>query len=191
MIIQTKYRRSVIYPSRLNLVPSGNIVLADGSWDAERLNQETNCSRQLIDSGQLTQNASTLTVGFDATQATESLRIDNAYIGHQAASGDAYDFDGSQVRITFNTGSNGFVISSGATITSDIITFSLDSTKNLIVSFDWTNNSDNAGSQISGATGFTLYTGTGKAPDASTTDATGYTLTGTVRAVVGQITKVS
>lgn len=179
-------------PTNAYVISTG-VIVVEPSWDTSTSNQENACTRMVISASNLLLSASVVTINFDATQSpSESLRIDNAYIGHQGA-GDDYDFDGSQARITFNTGSNGFVISSGASITSDEITVALDSSKDLVISFDWTNNSDNTGSFInSGATGYHRYVKAGANPDASTTNPSGYSDGGSDNvAIVGEITKIS
>lgn len=65
--------------------------------------------------------------------AGSSGQIDAAYIGHAAPSGDLYDFDGGQVRLTFN-GANTRTLSGVETVQSDGATFAYDPTKPLIIS---------------------------------------------------------
>lgn len=60
-------------------------------------------------------------------------QIDAAYIGHAAAAGDAYDFDGNQVQLTFG-GSNTKTVSGAVRVKSDSKAFSYDATKAIIVS---------------------------------------------------------
>jgi hypothetical protein len=64
---------------------------------------------------------------------TESYKIDKMYIGHRSGTG--CDFDGGQVKVTFNGGSNGCTVTTSADVLSDEITFSVDETKDLILSF--------------------------------------------------------
>lgn len=94
--------------------------------------------RQVISAAQISTSGSQVKVVFNADTG-RSFAIDKAYIGHKAASGNAWDFDGNQVQLTFSSGSAGFSISAGASITSDAVAFALDETKDLIIAFDWTN----------------------------------------------------
>jgi len=57
----------------------------------------------------------------------------DCFIGHQASSGDPYDFDGTPTRVTFG-GNNGASVDENG-LKSDSISFSIDSSKNLVVSF--------------------------------------------------------
>lgn len=61
--------------------------------------------------------------------------IDEAFIGHAATSGNVYDFDDSQVPITFN-GNTSVEVTEEAW--SDWIQYTIDPTKNLIISADFT-----------------------------------------------------
>jgi len=58
--------------------------------------------------------------------------IDAAWIGHAAASGDPYDFDGGQVQLKFG-GSNSQAVVGAQNVSSDNISFPLDVTRTLIV----------------------------------------------------------
>jgi pentapeptide repeat protein len=70
------------------------------------------------------------------TTAGNNFVFDNWFIGHQAAAGDDYDFDGNQVRITWG-GQNGLtLVPNTADIYSDIIAFPLDVTKAVIIAYD-------------------------------------------------------
>ena len=59
--------------------------------------------------------------------------IDSCYIGHAAGAGDAYDFDGAQVQVLVGA-SGSFSVLTASDVVSDEINFSLDETKNVIVS---------------------------------------------------------
>lgn len=63
-----------------------------------------------------------------------TLSISGMFVGHRAASGDVYDFDGTQVRVTVG-GSNSFTVAAGATVVSDWITYSLDEARDLVLSY--------------------------------------------------------
>lgn len=91
--------------------------------------------RQVIASGQISNTGETyVRVTFESSSA-QALTISKAYIGHAAAAGDAYDFESAPTELKFNTGLSGFAISSATQIVSDQTTFSIQASKNLIVSF--------------------------------------------------------
>lgn len=96
--------------------------------------------------------------------------IGNAYIGHQAASGDAYDFEATPTQLTFNGGNAGATVSAGSSIVSDEITFTIEASKNLIISMYFSGTS----AVRSGNNGsWQAYYK--NANDAVTVNATGYT----------------
>jgi len=74
----------------------------------------------------------TISVRFEFAPGT-SGSLDAAYIGEAAASGDPYDFDGGQVQLKFG-GLNSKAVSGAQTVSSDLMTFSYDPNKALIVS---------------------------------------------------------
>jgi hypothetical protein len=116
-----------------------------------------------------------VTVEFAAAPTGQNLRIDTAWIGNRADSGDAYDFDGNHVQLKFNGGSDGFNIAAGTTITSDLATIDLDGSKDVIVAFHV--NADTATDEISyntsPASGFVSYEKQ-TSDESSVSDATGY-----------------
>ncbi len=96
------------------------------------------------------------------------------YVGVASDSGDAYDFDGAPVEVTFS-GLSGFSIAAGSTVISDEITLSLDGTRDILI----------AGQTASGQPGSFagLFINELKwsawykaAADAATENASGYTL---------------
>jgi hypothetical protein len=71
--------------------------------------------------------------------AGTSGTIAAAYIGHAAASGDLYDFDGNQVQLTFDGGSTTKAVSGASSVNSDYASaFAYDATKALIISVAFT-----------------------------------------------------
>lgn len=100
-----------------------------------------------------------------------NTNISNAFIGKKGVS--APNFDGNQVRITFNGGSNSVVLTAGGpSVVSDPITFSFDHTVDHVIAFEMTGTSDvriNAGS----ATNVTRYEKTGSG-ESGTTTVSGY-----------------
>lgn len=87
------------------------------------------------------------------------------YIGHQAVAGDVYDFDGNQQQVLFG-GLPGATVTAGG-LESDVVTFDLDETKNLIIAVYVISTSPPG---LLGA--FALYYKEGN--DAATEDASGY-----------------
>jgi hypothetical protein len=67
---------------------------------------------------------------------TQPLCVNNAYIGEAAASGNAWDFAASPVRLTFNGGASGFTTPAGTNMVSDGIAFALDEAKSYIVALE-------------------------------------------------------
>lgn len=68
--------------------------------------------------------------------AATSGTLNNMWIGHAAASGDAYDFDGNQIRLTFG-GSNSSAVGASSLVSDNIVGFTYDVTKPLIVAMDF------------------------------------------------------
>lgn len=126
--------------------------------------------RQLIPSASISGSARIVRVTFQAG-AGENFKVSKVYIGHPPAVGDAYDFDGNQVEVLFS-GASGFDIAATATITSDWTVFSLDSTKNLIVSWYFPEAAKDTMGYKNPAANFTLYYKAANEP--GTTDVTGY-----------------
>src|SRR5215475_481572 len=104
--------------------------------------------------------------------------LSGCYIGHPAASGDLYDFDGNQKQITF-IGSGTLGLGVGAqTFTSDVCDFSFDATKDVIVRFYWYNGGGlgTVGVQWASSTGCnSYYKNTGTDESSVTNASTGYT----------------
>jgi len=93
--------------------------------------------RTKIPSSALSASASKVSIRLEAA-STEGMKIVQCYIGHAAASGNAWNFDGGQVKVTFGGADNG-TITAGSTLESDTVSFNLDKTKDLIIAFDITN----------------------------------------------------
>jgi len=64
--------------------------------------------------------------------STEGFTITNAYIGHGAVSGDAYDFTSTPEQILFS-GSDSVVIPAGGTVASDSVFFSYNKINSLAI----------------------------------------------------------
>jgi hypothetical protein len=133
--------------------------------------------REHINANQLTGKANRVKVILKAAEGPYGgLKLTKIYIGHQASSGDAYDFDGNQVEVKF-AGGSGVTIAINTTATSDWTTFALDDTKNLIVSFDVANdtNNDDISTNNSAGGNFNSYYKV-PAAEAEVTNVTGYSV---------------
>jgi hypothetical protein len=96
---------------------------------------------------------------------------DHIYVGHAASSGDAYDFDGTQVQLLWS-GSAAGSIAVGSTLTSDAVTYAFDKTKALIIAGHFTTPA------ALRADAFAGFSRAYKAAvdESATTDVTGYTV---------------
>lgn len=106
------------------------------------------------------------------TAGSTNFQIGAAYIGHQAGSGDEYDFAATPVQLTWSA-SGSTTIPTGTTVYSDWVPFVWDKTSSIIVSVYISGNAsnDDFGSKITNG----LYRAFFKAGnDASTVNATGY-----------------
>jgi hypothetical protein len=116
---------------------------------------------------------------FQSNTAGGSLVLSAAYFGQQAGSGDVYDFATTPSQILFSGSGSGTVSSGGATLLSDELVLSFDTSKNYVLSMDQGNT---AGQGSPGAevthSGASVYTKI--ADDGATVDASGYSLNGSV-----------
>ena len=94
-------------------------------------------------------------------------KIDECYAGHQGTSGTAYDFDGTQVRVTFDSGSNGCLVASTADKVSDQIAYAFDHTKPFLISY-YVNDASYDDFPYGVVTGITLFQEAGITEVAST-----------------------
>lgn len=102
--------------------------------------------------------------------------ISGMYAGHKAGSGDAYDFDGTQVQVRVG-GNAAFSVAAGATVVTDWITYAFDETKDFVVAFH-TSSGDIRGRANVDTTNFDWWTKSGST-EVSTANVTGYTQSGT------------
>ena len=103
------------------------------SLPSNSANQYNNIFRNVIPPSLLVTSGSLVQVQLAGGGST--YQISDMYIGHQGTTGTSWDFDGNQVRVTFGSGGTGCIVSAGITTVSDAVTFSLDKSKTLIVSF--------------------------------------------------------
>jgi hypothetical protein len=112
-----------------------------------------------------------------------SSHVQALWIGHPAASGDAYDFDGGQIAVTVG-GLGSFTVGTNASVTTDPISFIRDPAKDVLVAYELLNN-DRYASNLSLASTFSLNWKAG-AGDSDTSNKTGYTTaTGRTALVTG------
>ena len=64
-----------------------------------------------------------------------SLAMNPVYIGHRDMASDEWVFNGTATQVTFSSGSSGFSIGTSSEVVSDEINFTIDPTKDIIVSF--------------------------------------------------------
>ena len=136
--------------------------------------------RQVINSAQLSNSGDTkIRITMEAG-AAEGFAVNAAYVGHAAAAGDAYDFETTPVQLQVGA-SNSWTISAGAQQVTDSATFTLNTSKNLIVSIQCNSATDTSRSKVT-QTGWQSYSR--NALDASTVNTTGYASGNAVQLVV-------
>lgn len=87
-----------------------------------------------IAASQLAKSGSRVRLKLRGVTSGTTLSVATVYIGHKAASGDAWDMDGSQVAVTVG-GLAAFSLPAGTFEYSDWVDYALDETRDLIVSF--------------------------------------------------------
>lgn len=153
--------------------------------NADSANWNGYTMRQLIGAALISSSGTTIRLVLEAC-AGSGVSIDEIFIGEKAAAGDAYDMKASAPAPTqFQVdGSNSFTILTSETATTDPLTFSLDETKDYIVSVHFNGLSDiRARSAVTGANNYYKAA----TSQAGTADVTGYANGGTV---VGLIQKI-
>lgn len=103
--------------------PSGN----NAGWNGYTLRMRINAAG--LANGGGSKVRVTLQAGSSA-----GFTIDGCYIGAGASTGDVEDFETTPTQLTFNGGSAGVTVTTGNSIVSDEIAYSVDITKRLIVS---------------------------------------------------------
>ncbi|PZV36157.1 hypothetical protein [Mesorhizobium kowhaii] len=107
--------------------------------------------------------------------SSAGFTIDSCYIGAGASVGDTYDFETTPTQLLFNGGNAGVTVTTGNSILSDEITYTVDASKNLIVSMHFS-----ATSAVGIDTGATNWNGYSKAAvsEAGTVNVSGYSAGG-------------
>ena len=129
--------------------------------------QSSNTNRFRIPASVISVSGDRVRVTFKAA-TSGPLNILQAYVGH---AGTGSDFDGTQVQLTFS-GATSVNLAAGASLESDPVSYSLDETKDLMVSLAHGTSSTNAFN--TGQAGYNFYSKAGVS-DASATITTGYT----------------
>lgn len=76
-------------------------------------------------------------IQLQVTAGTTAGTLNDVFIGQVAVAGNAYDFDGGQVRVTWNGGSSSLSMVGGNTsYFSDEIAFTIDQTKAILVAYN-------------------------------------------------------
>ena len=129
--------------------------------------QSNNTNRFRIPASVISVSGDRVRVTFKAA-TSGPLNILQAYVGHAGAGS---DFDGTQVQLKFS-GATSVNVAAGASLESDPVSYSLDETKDLMVSLAHGTSSTNAFN--TGQAGYNFYSRAGVS-DASATITTGYT----------------
>jgi len=166
------------------------VIVPTPAWDGGSGGLPNGGIRQLIPAASISADASSVTVKFVAHNITGGADVLNVYIGHQASSGDAWDFDGTQVEMLFSS-SSGFSIAAGTSIVSDPVIYSVDSSKNLIVAVGYNGNAADDNFRTASAAGYAVNYKVGGASETGTTDVSGYTSVSGLIWLVGEVTKIS
>lgn len=103
--------------------PAGN----NGGWNGFTLRVRVNAAA--LANGGGSKVRVTLKAGSSA-----GFTLDACYIGAGASVGDNYDFESTPTQLTFNGGNAGVTVTTGNSIVSDEIPYTLDASKNVIVS---------------------------------------------------------
>ena len=129
--------------------------------------------RVVVPAASLTRNGTSVRLTFSCPTSSGAYPIEHCYIGHADQSVNPWNFDGTQVPVTFNGGILGVTLPlNGTPIVSDPITYNLDHTKPFIVA---THGNFSAGDTVRTAvvTGVSSYVHTA-ADETSVSVVTGY-----------------
>ena len=116
--------------------------------------------------------------------ASEGIEVNPIYIGQQASSGDAWDFNGA-TKVQITNGGPSISASTGATQWSDWVPFTWDKTSKLVVSYYVPNNT--ATDMVAKAANANVNSWYKYGNDAATDNATGYTSAGSGAPLIEEI----
>lgn len=128
--------------------------------------------RTIISASQISASGNRVSVRF-AGDGAGLFVLAKAYIGHVAPGGEPYDTD-FMTQLTFNSGSVGFSITNAQTIDSDYVSFALDKSRDLVISYYLPSpgsTEDDFGTAL-GLVGWSMWAITGD--DAATANTSGY-----------------
>ncbi len=129
--------------------------------------------RMYFTAAQLSTSGSKVRITFNASSAANTT-ITSCYVGHAALVDGGGDFDGTQVRVTFDGGSSSTTITANTSKVSDEITYTVDETKPLYVSMFFNGGAGTGTMRQNFATPTTLrYTKAGS-DESAVTDVSGY-----------------
>jgi hypothetical protein len=150
---------------------------ASATLDADFNNSSTYAIRQLIPAASISTSGTSIKVTLQSASG-EGLTFTTCRIQEQAGAGNAWDFASAGVTVNFS-GVDGGTISSNSTLTSDATTFTLDETKNYIVTFYISGSGafDSARKKTT-QSGWVAYTKIGTSADASGTAPSGFSDSG-------------
>jgi hypothetical protein len=142
--------------------------------------------RNVLGASNLSGSGTQIRVEFQSgTVSGYDLPLSGAYVGEKASSGNSWDFDGNQVQLLFG-GSSSKTILSGEKFFSDWVSFSVDDTKDLIVSFAITASTNNS-TAYSSTLGNSMYYKSSSGSDVGTTAPSSYSTVGTANYCVSKI----
>ena len=91
--------------------------------------------RNIMQAAESSVNGSKIRITFRSGPTSGGFQTSAVYVGHAAASGDSYDFDGGQQELLFSASSGFSITTTDTTLLSDELTFSFDASKDLIIAF--------------------------------------------------------
>lgn len=138
-------------------------------------NWNGNNLRQFVNSSQTTESGSKVRLTLQAGSGAEGAAISEMYIGHAAASGDSWDFDGGQVQVTVG-GLTAFTVPAASEVVTDEITFAFDDTKHFLIACHFNNSSHDTVRGRNATSSVNVYF-KAAASEVSVSDVTGYSTT--------------
>lgn len=140
--------------------------------------------RTVIPASMLTTSGFKVRMTMEPSSITEGAQIDSMYIGHAAGAGDAYDFDGTQVPVTY-LGNTSWLIGPGGTYLTDEITYDFNEAKAFIVAMHF-NSAANDIIRVNALVGANYYHRLA-ASEVSVSNVGGYTLVPNAVAFINKI----
>lgn len=133
-----------------NVVEAVALTADESGWQGITL-------RQLFGPAAISHGGSQVRMRFVPPVGATVGILDKVYIGHAAAAGNAWDFDGTQVQLLFSGSASVTLTGGGASIVSDAVVYALDKTKTLVAAMHYTAAAASARKKAGGATDFHSY----------------------------------